>query len=357
MRTTSARRFCWRLVLAAVTVAGIGLGSAQSATAAESTNYGIRPADAPDHFRIDLAPGSATERTAVVSNRSGKTVTFKIYPVDALTTAQGGFALRSATEPRTGVGSWVQVPLRSVTVKPGKQVKVPFRLEVPAGATPGDYAGGIVIEAPPRRGTPGELDNSTAVQLNIVERVGVRVYLDVAGVAIPELTAGPLTYTETPRGLRFKVTLHNTGNVTLHPKARLALRGWPGSSSNLRFSRVETLLPDQTVTLRAMWADPPAATWGQAVATIRHEGGQQRLTTAVHLLPLLPAAAAVLLLSLAVWLAVRVTRFVRRARRALASTAPACPDRRARAPVQPPGEPASTQTPDRAAPRHPAGRR
>jgi hypothetical protein len=323
--TTSPRRIRLRLAAAALAACGAtlmtALVTAPLAHAADSTNYGIRPADSPDHFRLELAPGAVTERTTVVSNRSPNTVTFKVYAADATTTPQGGFALQSNAAPRTGVGAWVHLPIGSVTVKPGSQVEVPFRLTVPEHATPGDYTGGILIEPPPRAGKPAEVGNQTAVQLNIVERVGVRVYLRVAGVAVPKLSAGPLTATKTGRDLEFAVTVKNTGNVVLHPNGAIDVRGWPGAAKRLRFSEVESLLPGETVTLRATWPNPPALKWGRAAATITHEGGTERATAGVHLVPLLPAAAGGLLLILAVWLGARFARFVRRARRALAQAA------------------------------------
>jgi hypothetical protein len=323
--TTAHRRTRLRLAMAVLAVCGAALVTAQPALAADSTNYGIRPADSPDHFRAELAPGSATERTAVVSNRSPRTVTFKVYAADAVTTPQGGFALQSRAAPRTGLAAWVRMPVQSITVKPGSQVEVPFRLTVPEHATPGDYTGGIVIEPPPRLGKPAEVGNQTAVQLNIVERVGVRVYLRVAGVAAPELSAGSLTSEKVGRDLVFNVTLKNTGNVTLHPTAALDVGGWPGGATRLDFSEVESLLPAQTVKVQARWVNAPALKWGQAVATVTHEGGAERVSTDVRLVPLLPAATAGLLLMVALWLGARFVRFVRRARRALAQSAPPLP--------------------------------
>lgn len=129
------------LLMLIAALGGLALSSTH-AHAAETTNYGIRPAQSADHFQLELAPGAAALDTAIASNRSGKEMTFKVYAADALTTDQGGFALRARDEPQSGVGQWVKLPVDTVTISAGAQQEVPFRLSLPADASPGDYAGG-----------------------------------------------------------------------------------------------------------------------------------------------------------------------------------------------------------------------
>jgi hypothetical protein len=296
---------------------GIVTLSTSTATAADSTNYGIRPADAADHFQMELAPGAASERTAVVSNRSDKRTTFKIYPADALTTDQGGFALRSPDEPQSGIGRWASLPIETVTLAPGRQKEVTFRVTIPRDATPGDYAGGIIIEAPPRQGTPGEVGDETAVQLNVVERVGVRVYLKVSGTARADLSAGELTGTDTGDAVVFELPITNTGNVILEPAVTATLRARVGGNADVTFTKVEALLPGQTTTVRATWQDPPSLVWGRVNAVVKHEGGIERAHTDIRRVPWLPAAIIAVVSGLALWLVLRAISTVRAARRLL----------------------------------------
>lgn len=298
-------------------VFGLVALSTGTATAADSTNYGIRPADAADHFRMELAPGAASEQTAVVSNRSDKRMTFKIYPADALTTDQGGFALRTPDEPQSGIGRWASLPIETVTLNPGRQKEVTFRVTVPGDATPGDYAGGIIIEAPPRQGAPGEVGDQTAVQLNVVERVGVRVYLKVSGTAKADLSAGELTSTDTGDAVVFTLPITNTGNVILQPTVTATLRARVGGNADLTFTKVESLLPGQTTTVRATWQDPPSLVWARVNAVVKHEGGIERAHTDIRRVPWLPAAIIVVVSALTLWLILRAIRTVRAARRLL----------------------------------------
>lgn len=314
------------LLLALVTAVLGGLGlSVRPAAAADSTNYGIRPADAANHFIMELAPGAASKHTAIVINRSNKRVTFKVYPADALTTEQGGFALRSRDEPQVGVGQWAKLPFETVTISAGSQREVPFRLTVPTAATPGDYAGGIILEAPPREGTPGEVGDQTAVQLNVVERVGVRVYLKVSGTARADLSAGPLSATDQDGAIAFTLPITNTGNVILKPVVTAAVRAKVGGSTDLTFTHVESLLPGQTATMRATWQDPPSFVWARVDAVVRHEGGAERAQTDIRRVPVVPAAIITAASLLALWLTARAVRMVREARRVLRQQAPLAP--------------------------------
>lgn len=301
------------LVLVTSALGGLGL-SAGHAVAAESTNYGIRPAEVADQFRIELAPGAASAQTAIVSNRSDKTITFKVYPADALTTDQGGFALRGRDEAQTGIGRWTTLPFDTITLEAGTQKQVPFRLTVPAAATPGDYAGGIILEAPPRQGTPSEVAEQTAVQLNVVERVGVRLYLKVSGTVRAGLSTGELESTDDNGVIAISLPITNTGNVILTPKATAVARGRVGGTTELTFGQVESLLPGQTTTLRATWPDPPNLVWAQVEAAVQYEGGTARAQADVRRVPWVAAVTvtvtSLLLLGLSAW-AIRTVRTAR----------------------------------------------
>lgn len=314
------------MLLVQVTAVFGGLAlSVRPAAAADSTNYGIRPADGTDHFQVELAPGAASKQTVIVSNRSTKTITFKVYPADALTTEQGGFALRSRDEPQAGIGKWAALPFETVTISAGAQTEVPFRLTVPTTATPGDYAGGIILEAPPREGTPGEVGDQTAVQLNVVERVGVRVYLKVSGTARADLSVGQLSAKDEDGAIAFTLPITNTGNVILKPVVTATVRAKVGGKTDLTFRQVESLLPGQTAIVHATWQEPPTLVWARVDVVVQHEGGTERAQTDVRRVPWVLAGIIVAASLLALWLAFRAVRMVREARRVLRRHAPLLP--------------------------------
>ena len=86
----------------------------------------------------------------------------------------------------TGVDSWVSLPPGLLTVRvsaktadgPG-QVIVPLTVRIPDNAAPGDHVGGIVVSLR-SVGT-----NSTGQDVVLLQRVGTRVFIRVAGKLVP----------------------------------------------------------------------------------------------------------------------------------------------------------------------------
>jgi hypothetical protein len=284
--------------------------------ALETSGLGISPAGEADNFHLELLPGESAARRAIVTNRTGQHHRVLVYPVDATVTTQGGFALGQRDAASRGLAAWMRLPVSELSLAPHSTVPLPFHLTVPADAAPGDYTGGIVIEM----GLPGQaqdVGDGFAVQMNLVQRIGVRIYLTLAGQAHRGVHVGQLTSERTGDGIRFSVPVTNTGNVRLESRAHLGFKGFrlpPG----LEMSRVETLLPGSTVALTALWRDPPLVAAGTATATVDFGDAQpQRRSTHLRLLPLPLLAAALLGLALVTVGTWRFVRFVRRARVAL----------------------------------------
>ncbi len=305
-------------MLTVVAVAAVAaLAGVVPAGALATNTLGITPVGEADNFHLELLPGEETDRRAVITNFTDEAHHVRVYPVDATVTAQGGFALGERDATRSGVGAWLHLPVSDLTLAPHSTTPLPFRLTVPAGATPGDHAGGIVIETDPK-GQPQNLGNNFAVQMNLVERIGVRVYLTVAGEAVRSLGVGNLTWERTGNNIRFEVPVTNTGNVRVDPTGELTFDGFRLPSDALRMSRVETLLPGSTVTLTALWPHPPLLADGTATATVTFGAGQRvQRSTHLRLLPLPLAAGALLGLALVAFATWRFVRFLGKARVAL----------------------------------------
>jgi hypothetical protein len=287
------------------------------AGALETNTLGIVPVDESDNFHVELVPGEEMERRAAITNRTDQAHHVRVYPVDANVTDQGSFALAGRDAIPTGVGAWLHLPVSELVLPPRSTTELAFRVTVPAGATPGDHAGGVVVEMDPK-GQPQDLGNNIAVQMNVVERIGVRVYLNVAGKAVRTLGMGELTWGRTGDGIRFEVLVTNTGNVRVEPRAELTFHGFRLPSTAVEMSRVETLLPGSDVTLTGLWRDPPRLASGHATVTVT-VGGQPmgHVSTRLRLIPVLPLALTAGVGALVVVAVVKAGRFLRRARRAL----------------------------------------
>lgn len=286
--------------------------------AVDNGALGIRPANESDFFHISLYPGAALEATAIVTNHTETAVTLLNYPVDATSTPQGAFALANQDEPRPGVGGWVQLANDHITLAANSELRVPFRISVPAETPPGDYAGGLIIQSPPVQGKTSTVEGNTAVRLDVIQRQGVRIYLNVAGTAVSTLKHGGLSWEKTGDTVTFALPLDNTGNTILHPSGTLDVSSWVGANTQLKFDTPEGMLPGSTLELHASLPQAPAIQSGTAAATVTSEAGTEHSETSIAYAPWPLLIAGLFLVLGATYGAWRTARFVRRARHAIA---------------------------------------
>ncbi len=281
--------------------------SAGSAAAVEGGGFGIRPATESDFFYISLFPGSAIDATAIASNQTAIPVTLLTYVVDALTTPQGGFGLASQSDTRQGVGAWVHLSNAEIVVPARSEVEIPFRLMVPVGTPAGEYAGGVVIQSPIAQGQTSS-GGDTAFRLDTIMRLGVRIYLTVAGTAINSLSYGALSWQQSEGGVTFSLPVRNTGNTTQQPSGSLELNSFVGSDIQLKFERIESLLPGATVTMRAHQTSAPIAQAGKARAFITAKAGTHLAEVNVFYAPWIFLPIGLVLLGAIFYLTRRLSR-------------------------------------------------
>lgn len=206
--------------------------AAAPAHAADNGSWSVYPAAsqiaARPYFYLSADPGQTIDDKVVVTNKTGRPLTFRLYAADAYNTARdGGFAVRTVAEKQRGVGVWAKPAKSRVTVPAHGKVTVPFTLSVPEGAEPGDHPGALV--ALDERIDKGD----GAVALGVQRAVAARIYLRVGGPTVPAIAVEdvrvshhqPLVPGLGDSGATISYTLRNTGNVTLNPKVELRATG------------------------------------------------------------------------------------------------------------------------------------
>ncbi|MBM9469364.1 COG1470 family protein [Nakamurella leprariae] len=221
----------------------------------QRVTWAVEPstADGPDgrvSFRYELDGGAVVDDFVTVSNYGQSDVTFRLYASDGITTEEGVFDLRPGAETPTDSGSWIQLAQNEITVPARSRATVPFRITVPATATPGDHPAGVVASL-----SGAGADGS----VNVEQRVGARVHLRVAGELTPRLEVQDLAadyrggWTLGAGGtstVGFDVV--NTGNVRLSGTATLTVEAPFGVwDRTVELGQVPEILPGNRVHLTA----------------------------------------------------------------------------------------------------------
>jgi hypothetical protein len=176
---------------------------------------------------------------------------FNLYAADAVLTSQGTFSLRSRTDPKVGISRWIKLPYDIIDLEPRTQLVVPFTIDPPYDASPGDMPGGIVAEA-----TKGGYSQSGQLGVTVVQAVGARIYARVAGPLHPALAIRGL-HVSAKRSLKGLIggpvdvtasfVVRNVGNELLTPTEQSTFEPLFGSSTSSRVRTLPQLLPGSEV--------------------------------------------------------------------------------------------------------------
>jgi hypothetical protein len=271
-------RLAFSTALAIVFALGTGLPGTATASAAEKPKpapavaritFGAQPATkgAPDkrpNYRYAVTPGGTLRDQVAVRNLSTSAVTLRVYATDALNINNGGFGLLPRAQRPKDVGTWVAINGRAadgtVTVKPRSVKILNLSMKVPAKAQPGDHTGGIIVAVT----TVSKNKTGTAANVELDQRVGVRLFVRVSGPLHPSLSVKPLDahyqgilnpFGRGSTNVTYRIT--NTGNVNMGGRQSLSIKGLVGPAQVLAVPDADMLLPggymDVKTSLRQTW--------------------------------------------------------------------------------------------------------
>ncbi|MCU0311222.1 MAG: DUF916 domain-containing protein [Acidimicrobiales bacterium] len=232
------------------------------AGAADNGQFSVFPtagegANQRSFFVYNLDPGGSLKDSVTVTNSTDAPITFFLYASDVQENPDGAFALGNPDDPTSDVGAWVELPTDKITVPPQTAANIPFSLNVPTDATPGDHAGGIVaLNEAVRAGDEGG-DPDSNVNVAGRDGVGARIYLRVKGPVEAGLAVSSVSLsTSSSTGFRFgapaagsvSYRIVNTGNVRVSPTATARVEGLFGlGAQTLEPRALPELLPGASV--------------------------------------------------------------------------------------------------------------
>ncbi|GAA3528390.1 hypothetical protein GCM10022234_27090 [Aeromicrobium panaciterrae] len=220
---TTLLRAAVLLLAGLATLAGVGSGPAAAAgddlpwtVSTASNDYG---SDRPD-FGYTVNPGGTVEDGVVIVNRGPAPLVLGVDSANGLTTKTGSIELVTKDAKSSGLRTWVRLSRDSVTVEPGRSVEVPFTVNVPDDASPGDHVGGIVTSL------------TSADGATVGRRLAIQIRLRVGGRLKPMLSIEDLDvdYSGAPNPFAkgdatLTYTIHNTGNATVAARQAASISG------------------------------------------------------------------------------------------------------------------------------------
>ncbi|WP_211294404.1 WxL protein peptidoglycan domain-containing protein [Compostimonas suwonensis] len=235
-----------------VAVSPLTAGTALAAeTDGVDVTWGVRTASNDQgtdrqNFEYSVDPGGQVSDALVITNHDTEPLDLDIYAADGFTTSSGQLDVVTRDTKSVALGAWVTLASDHVQIPPGGSVEAPFTVVVPADATPGDYAGGIVTSL----GQPQQ-DQGISVD----RRLGIRIHMRVGGELAPSLAVDDMRVdysgTFNPFGTgtaTVAYTVRNTGNVRLTATQLVTLSGpfglLPITASGV--AAVPELLPGET---------------------------------------------------------------------------------------------------------------
>jgi hypothetical protein len=271
------RKLCLALAIASLVI----IGGAGIVLAGDGhISFGIRPTTAnpsrPETFAYFsyqlVAPGAVISDAALVMNSGDVPVTLKLFAADGITAGNGGTAFARQGQKISGVAGWLSLAVTEISLEPGKDMVVPFTINVPADASPGQHVAGLVVEAPPSGAGGGQFTAS------VIQQSAVAVVIDVTGphVAGLEVTSASLRQ-QGDQGATFVIGVHNTGNIFIKAQGSLSIADLQGKELASIPLKMDTVLPGDTTTFQVTY--PVHLSDGQYLlkATLKYADGQVAL--------------------------------------------------------------------------------
>lgn len=193
--------------------------------------------------------GRTIKDIATIKNFSSEPTDVEIYAVDAKSSETGSFILSFLEDEQQGIGAWTTVESRSLTIPPFDVQDIPFEINIPADAPPGQYLGGIVIEngkSDSSDQTSGNDQSGTSIAVKT--RIGSRVYLTIPGEIKEDLKFNEIKVHESLTGnTKFEMTLTNNGNISYEPKAIIDVYDQTGKLYETIEKELGTIAPNTEI--------------------------------------------------------------------------------------------------------------
>lgn len=219
----------------------------------------------PPLIEIDANKGDTINQTLKVRNEAAEPA---VYYLSAERFVAGGEeGTPQFVGEDVGLATWINFPVKAVTVPGGETVEIPFTINVPDYAGPGgQYAAVFLSTLPPDKAAGGS-------QVQIASKIGSLILVRIAGeikegAEVKEFKTAADSYNSLP--VNFTARVENTGNIHVKPMGTVLIKNMFGSIAG-QVSVNEAggnVLPKQIRKFEASWVKNPNAVnantfWGK----------------------------------------------------------------------------------------------
>lgn len=238
MHNQVKKSFQWILVFLAMLAMSLSVlytpayaqdGGGGEVTEQGKGTFGLRPSDTSRGFFVfkGLKPGDTFSDSLYMINQYDEDLSFVLTVTDATTAQTGGIAFPETEA--VGTGKWVvDIGVKGEIVVPAKQaIQVPFVVEVPKDAQPGEYVLGFVMtptaESLSKMQGWGNQEVSSGFVVKVLPRVGVTAVLFVSEPNRCEIHIDSLERNNYFGKMLIKINMTNTGNVHFRGSGNLRI--------------------------------------------------------------------------------------------------------------------------------------
>ena len=200
------------------------------------------------YFVLDGTTGGQITGQVQIVNRGDSLGSVQLYIVDAATGNTGGTVLKMREDALTETGRWIQLERDTVTLAPGEGQMIPFVVNVPADARPGQHVGGIVM-VPLNEDAASQTTSQDEVsfQVEIKTRTGVAVQVNLPGTPIEKLDVLGINLGGQDSHQIMYLNLRNNGTQMVKTTGSLRILDEQGQQlQNIRFN-IGTFLPENEI--------------------------------------------------------------------------------------------------------------
>lgn len=249
-------RRCYALVLALfIALASVGLVPAV-ARAGNEARFSLQPVTydpavpaTKSYFVFDSWVGAVVESQVRITNTGTASGQVHLYAVDATTGQTSGTVFLAREAARAGSGKWVELGEQELTLQPGEERIVPFRVAVPSDARPGQHVAGLVAEnATASTNAPTNASDKVAgFQLNVVNRTILAVQVNLPGAAVEQIDVTGVTAGGDSGYQQLLVGLRNSGTLLVQPSGTLVVKNAQGAEVQRLALKLNTILPGSAI--------------------------------------------------------------------------------------------------------------